>query len=385
MPAPNPWKAADLTPEVIKASDGSIRTVAGQRDGSRPGDVTSDGSLIFDADFANQPDWAPEYGSQSYRFVGDTYTDGSANSNYPSLNADASQNLPGKFDFFYTGERWHPNGDRNANYAPEPTKQPVGFIGNIHGNLTDPNGKSFVVTDESYGNPGQWGSDAQLTKDLGAEYSELWFEVWVRFQPGFQWQALIERDTQSTMKLLRCRRHSGITTNNRYSFFGEDAYSGYPVMIQDLKVWPVYTDENWMRSVGFLRGYSHPDTYGTSDAYSTMGDYDENPEEGIYQGGSTALSWEQTFGDGEWHKINVYLKMDSSPGAGDGIYEFWLDDIMEYEITDIPWRQVGDPDPMGWNECSIGGNMHNIWAAETEKAEQWYQVDEFKVYNGKPA
>ena len=29
MPAPNQWKAADLTPEVIKASDGSIRTVLG--------------------------------------------------------------------------------------------------------------------------------------------------------------------------------------------------------------------------------------------------------------------------------------------------------------------------------------------------------------------
>ena len=36
MPAPNQWKAADLTPAVIKASDGSIRTVTGQRDGSRP-------------------------------------------------------------------------------------------------------------------------------------------------------------------------------------------------------------------------------------------------------------------------------------------------------------------------------------------------------------
>jgi len=36
MPAPSPWKASDLTPAVIKASDGSIRTVTGQRDGSRP-------------------------------------------------------------------------------------------------------------------------------------------------------------------------------------------------------------------------------------------------------------------------------------------------------------------------------------------------------------
>ena len=29
MPAPNPWKASDLTPAVIKASDGPIRTVLG--------------------------------------------------------------------------------------------------------------------------------------------------------------------------------------------------------------------------------------------------------------------------------------------------------------------------------------------------------------------
>ena len=341
--------------------------------------------LIFDADFANQADWAPEYGSQSYTSAGDAYSDDSANMNYPSLNADASQNLPGSFDFFYTGERWHPNGDFNANFDPEPTKQPSGVIGNIHGNRTDPNGKSFVVTDESYGGPGQWGSDVDLTKDLGEEYSELWFEIWVRFQPGYQWAAINDGGGQSAMKFFRCRRYSGITTTNRFSFFGEDAYSGYPVMIQKLKVWGTGPDSDLMRSTPMLRGYSHPDTYGTSDAYSTMGDYDENPEEGIYQGGSTGLSWEQTFGDGDWHKVNVYLKMDSSPGAGDGVYEFWLDDIKEYAITDIPWRQAGDPAPMGWNECSIGGNMHNIWAAETEKAEQWYQVDEFKVYNGKPA
>jgi hypothetical protein len=39
---------------------------------------------------------------------------------------------------------------------------------------------------------------------------------------------------------------------------------------------------------------------------------------------------------------------------------------------------------MGWNECSIGGNMHNIWVAEIEQAEQWYQVDDFKIYSGRP-
>ena len=38
MPAPSPWKISDLTPAVVKASDGSIRTIAAQRDGSRPGD-----------------------------------------------------------------------------------------------------------------------------------------------------------------------------------------------------------------------------------------------------------------------------------------------------------------------------------------------------------
>ena len=134
-----------------------------------------------------------------------------------------------------------------------------------------------------------------------------------------------------------------------------------------------------------MRGYSHPDNYGTANDYYTMDEYSNEPETSIYQGGSNSLSWEQTFGDGEWHKINVYLKMDSSPGAADGIYEMWLDGIKEFEATDIPWRRVGDPDPMGWNECSIGGNMSNVWADLADKAEQWYQVDDFKVYNGKPA
>ena len=340
------------------------------------------GELIFDADFANQADWAPEFAAQTYRFAGDNSADSTANSQ-GGHSADASQNLPGKFDFFYTSEKWHPNGNATLADAPEPTKQPSGVIGNIHGNRTDPNGKSFVVTDESYGGPSQWGSEAQITKDLGEEYSELWFEVWIRFQPGFQWDAISNGGGQNTMKFFRCRRHSGITTNNRYSFFGENGRSGTPVFIQDLKVW-AGVDSNVMRNVPFMRGYSHPDNYGTANDYYEMDEYDSVPERGIYQGGSTALSWEQTFGDGGWHRVNVYLKMDSSPGAADGIYEMWLDGIKEFEATDIPWRRVGDPDPMGWNECSIGGNMSNVWADLADKAEQWYQVDDFKIYNGRP-
>jgi hypothetical protein len=31
MPSPNPWLITDLTPEVIKARDGSIRTIAAQK------------------------------------------------------------------------------------------------------------------------------------------------------------------------------------------------------------------------------------------------------------------------------------------------------------------------------------------------------------------
>jgi hypothetical protein len=176
-------------------------------------------------------------------------------------------------------------------------------IGNIHGNRTDPNGKSFVVTDESYGGPGQWGSEAQITKDLGEEYSELWFEVWVRFQPGYQWAAINDGGGQSTMKFFRCRRYSGITTTNRYSFFGENSRSGSPVFIQDLKVWGTGPDSNVMRNRPVMKGYSHPDNTGTANDYYGMDEYATKRETGIYQGGSTGLSWEQTFGDGEWHKV----------------------------------------------------------------------------------
>jgi len=325
--------------------------------------------LIFDADFDSQADWAPEYDSQSYRYDGDTAKSG------------AGENLPGKFDYYYTNEQWHPKGvEYGGNEYPR--KEP---IGQISGKFSrNEGGKSFIVYDESWGGPSQWGADAVLTKDLGREYPELWLEAWVKFDPSWVWADQIEGSGQSAMKLLRCRRHSGITTDNRFSFFGADSRSGSPVAIFDLKSWTTSTG-NYVRPLAAIRGYTHPDTYKTDDDYyGFAGDYPTKIESSVKLNQAKSLSWQEVFLDDKWHKIGFYIKMDSHPGAKDGIVQLWIDDHEIFSKKDVPWRRSGDPDTMGWNECSLGGNANNIPYPEEAHYDQWYAVDDFKIYSGRP-
>jgi hypothetical protein len=337
-----------------------------------------DGSLIFDADFTNRPDWQAQHTSQRYRYLGD--------SNYNGTSGYiAADNVPAGFDFYYMSEAWHPNGDQDGVGAVVGS-QPVAQISNLHGAYNDPAGKSFIMYDELYGSPTEWKADSVTTKDIGYEVKALWVECRIRFQPDYWWAAIAnDTNDQSTMKLFRCRRHSNIETNNRFEFFGASARSGSPVFIQDLYVWGVRGGTNRMRNKPVLRGYMHPTDYnnGVPDYYS-MFTYRDTPDEYIRQGGAENLTWEQTLGDGEFHKLNFYVEMDSAPGAGDGKYEMWLDDILEQQVLDIPWRQAGDPTNIGWNEVSIGGNINNFKDAPVNTDEQWYQVSDLKIWNGKP-
>ena len=331
-----------------------------------------DKQLIFATDFDNHPDWMIQHDGQRYSSPNSTASDG--RSGYV-----AKDNIPDGFDFYYTSERWHPNGDKDGENV-FPDAEPVAQINNREGSHLSPDGKSLIITDESYGSNGQWGADAVFTKDLGKEYKELFTEIYVKFMPGFRFHAVEEGSGQSSMKFFRARRFSGITTNSRFSYFGEDSRSGSPVATLKLKEWGVSDTRAVTRINIATHGYTHPDTYKTEDDYYSFKDgYDNKIEEGIYQGGDKGLRWTDIFDDGEFHKINIRFKMDSTPGAGDGVVEVWVDDYLEVQATDVPWRELGHPEQLGWNEVAIGGNQHNLWEPEEERAEQWYAVSSMKV------
>ncbi len=324
--------------------------------------VSASDALIFDAEFNKQENWAPEVPSQRYRFEGET-------GSFP----DAPQNKPGKFDFYYFSEAWHPSEYPGMEPVAQITDDFPGYSGN----------RAFVMFDESYGSSGDWGADSVMTKDLGDEYNELYIEIRIKFSPDWVWADMKKGEGQSIMKLLRCRRHSGITTRDRFSFFGEDARSGSPVAILDLKSWTT-NKGNLLRPLVAIRGYTDPKFYNTgNDYYDFGGEYSKMIESSVKKEGRS-LSWNDGFLDGAWHNIGMYLKMDSEAGSGDGQVKIFIDGDPVIEANNVPWRRPGDEHVKGWNECSLGGNIHNIPFDSSERHEQWYAVDTFQIYNTIP-
>ena len=106
-------------------------------------------------------------------------------------------------------------------------------------------------------------------------------------------------------------------------------------------------------------------------------------ENSVRQGGTHELSWSELLLDGSWHKVNYYVRMDSYAGAEDGVIEIWINDHLEHKADNIRWRRTGDKD-VGFDWFAIGGNMSNVPYDESKQHQQYYAVDELKVFYGKP-
>lgn len=327
--------------------------------------------MIFDADFDNQADWKNT--KANYHLT------------YPSEDVEEASNIPGKFDSFYTSEMWHKNGGRNR--IPTAGKQPSGQITGFQKRRDG--GKSFVVYDESWGAKMQWGSDAQLGKDLPENYQELWVEFYIKFQNDWVWMDVLnasEKSQQSILKLFRARHvPDNYVDKTRYDFFGVGGRAKAPVYMLDLKSWTgegLYGDPfSYARLSPFVRGFTPQKLIGVDENYF-LKDYED--EESIRQDGTESLSFAEVFQTGDWVKINIRVKMDSFPGAGDGIEEVWINDILEKSRYDIPFRRHGEGEGVGFNWFSIGGNAHNYPFPEDEQHEQWYAITDLKIYDSRP-
>ncbi|WP_417544108.1 hypothetical protein [Marinobacter sp.] len=331
------------------------------------GSVTlADNELIFDADFDNQADWRNTESRQKLP--------------YPSYSTKAEANLPGNFDSYYTSEKWYPNGSYTAGSITGP--HPVGQISGVQSRR--PGGKSLLVYDESYGGNSRWGSEAQLGKDFQENYQVLWVEFYIKFQRDYVLHDQLRKgSSQSIMKVFRARHvPENYKGKNRYDFFGTGGRAKSPVYMLDFKSWTVRSNNfSVARLTPFIRGYTPQELIGSDENYF-LKNYEK--ETSIKQGGGDSLSFAEVFQTGEWVKINILIKMDSAPGAGDGVEEVWINDILEKARYDIPFRRAGEGEGVGFNWFSIGGNSHNIPYPEEDHYEQWFAITDLKIYGGKP-
>lgn len=317
--------------------------------------------LIFSENFDSQADWYP------------TGTNcGITTGTGICPDADA----PPNWDYYRNvNDDWRPdNGYQDNDYGQRIT-------GDIKRGET---GKSWVKSSESNQAQGtsNYYSDSILMKKFNTEYDEIYLEFWILIEDGFVW----ENDGSNQLKLARIGHLEDMQSGDVFNI-GTDGNSG-PLYIFDFKNNSTYGWQNSHapRCAPIADDYLDCGTEQYTNPW-TLWDYYDCREGWTCTGwiwsedGIQRPTFEESVADGEWHKIGLYVKMNSSLDAQDGIYRFYLDDRLEFEETGVPYKLTGSDANSGWNYISIGGNWNNWFSDPVNEQEQWYAIDDIRVCN----
>ncbi len=232
-------------------------------------------------------------------------------------------------------------------------------------------GKALKLYDESFGNSGQWGSDILLTKKFDQGYEDLYVEMWVKFQPNYRWHLLESGHGQNSAKILRIgHRQEGSFS----STFGSNGGYG-PLTFTNIMAWASNNANEWTLLTGANRCAPQTTNYLCSDNGSG------GIQGFIANDGGDRLGWAETFGDGQWHKIGMRMKLNSAPGITDGSLMIWYDDQLLGESRFIDWLGTDTMDSRLLNSVIVCGNMHNYPEPEANQFEQWYAIDDVRIFS----
>lgn len=283
-------------------------------------------------------------------------------------NGDCSK-VPANWDFTYTS-------DNNDTNPPGEILSGKGING----------GKVFRVYDESYGEGGRWGHDIQLMKSFGdTQYKELWLKAVIKFNPN------LNRSGFGAAKIFRIGHYNprvadGTAQTNIVNANNDsDANNGYGATTAGLVLYDIKESGGvWHHRIA-ERG-SADATYKVSQTYNRNTFNKKAESTGgtdfwiIDQNGNKLTTWENTFGDGQWHTYEFRMVMNSSVNAKDGIVELYLDGVKQAAITNVPWRQSGvHSSVQGFNAFTIAGNADFVWAGQTNAEQQFYDFDHIEV------
>lgn len=295
--------------------------------------------------------------------------------------------LPQGWDALYNGTQWSPETGYPDNHAS------LEILSRNADKAYGGTGKSAVMWRESFSKGWKnWASDSQFMKYLDKGYDELYVEFYIQFSDNFY-----GRDDESnyTSKIFRIGSWSG-----QGSEFNGAAGDLGPVVIWDYK-----RDQYGVRNVLSFRGGPHGENYKfngehTADVSlnftSNLKGQGEGGRDssllGLVSGSKLAdldtsnLDHEEVFGKpGSWTKMGFYVQMNSSPGARDGVFRQWVNGHQVLNKTDIPWVMGNSDNKMvQWNYFAIGGNDY-FQAFDNElRHEDWYSIDNLKVYSEIP-
>jgi hypothetical protein len=254
-------------------------------------------------------------------------------------------------------------------------------------------GKSYVSwRDATEGPTFRWNSDSILSQFYPDGLGEVYVRFWIKFDPN--WTQLGETGSS---KLFRISSWDGAGT---IYGFGGNRYNG-PVVFWDYKA----TNSGGVRNSISLRGFPIDTNYFMATPpvlnmprSSNNGDYGLNFDNNIRdldgdgvednevtlknlvsgEALSGIVGLDEVYGD-TWHKIEFYVKMNSSAGAYDGVLTQWIDDQLVFRNVTIPWMGSESTETRKWNVISFGGNDHFHSYPDSERRQEWYSIDDIVI------
>ena len=289
------------------------------------------GEVLFHDNFDSQADWSPTQPLSGFVDSGDD----------PSVGPGYSYTGPTGYGFWWM--------DRT--YFTTPLNNTMNINSTQYMGAS---GKSFVYWSESNGGGSLWGSDALLIVTLDeAGYDELYVEYYIKFQSDWLW----DTDEDVIQKFFRIQHWTGNAS------IVEQQANNRPGVYMDLTAFPGLNNINvtsaYRYEVVYFPGIKDNDAIATRTTWTDTGN----------------------LGDGDWHKFNYYIKLNSAVGVADGIYTIHLDDVLVTSRTDLTWSDTGASESPRhkFNTVTLGGNNYNRYADVSLEQEQWYAVDNFTI------
>jgi len=230
-------------------------------------------------------------------------------------------------------------------------------------NYTGTGGKGLTFWNESDTRNDGWASDNQLGIYLPKGYNELYARFYIKFQPGWRWT----QNGESEQKIARFTHYHG---GSPFQYF--DGGNQHPIAGLHIAKFNSGNSNACFQPIFRYENTYFPDQATPSHSRASV----FYPAGSGYTGGGTDFT-ENT----AWQCWEMRVKMNSSPGVADGIYQFWVDGALIFSITDLAWSDSGSQASprLNWNYFIIGGNSFNHFAPNSDESEQWYAIDDLVI------
>jgi hypothetical protein len=379
------------SPEIIAASR-TLQVARGAVGGAIPA------GLIFADNFNAQPDWHSGLeindlgGLNPFNVRSDPNRLDGADA---EQQRDQGHTLPNGWDSARQGPVWA------ASFGDAGFPENVEILASNADKTRSGTGKSLVVYRQSTGDLGfAWPSDGQLDKKLDQSSDEVFVRFWMRFSDNW---TPIDTVTSGLTKLFRIAAID--VGGNPFSAFSDGDASA-------LLLWNFQVSNFGQRNLIAFRAdpqetnygmdtpppINTPRTYLGSMSLNFEGNIRDLNGDGVEDNAVTLLSlvtgnpvgsdgivnFADIWGGGVWRKMEFYVKMNSAPGAMDGIAMQWMDDQLILKNVNMPWQGTNSPGGIKWSHVGFGGNANFHAYDDSVQRTEWRAYDDVEIYNGLP-